>query len=575
MRPGRTLVAALLVGLALTALVGGWGITGLQAVSTEAEQLSLRPHAEARRRAGELAAELAARLEEVRAAEDARPYYEYQNLFHDPRGASQGQSVALSPLARGSEDPLVAVHFQRGADGAVTVPTVNEEVPELSDASRAAADRARLGALRAAAGQLAAHDVLVALAAAPQQANEAPPQQQAAQVQNFEPDVYAQNLVPNQVYRDVQQQRAPMQKRAPAEPTIAVRTEPLVWRTVALDGRPHLVAVRGVGTPDGTLSQGFALSPDGLAAWIAERQGDLPARLVPGAADDAGGAEAALPLAGAAWTVEVDPTPAMAAADADGRALRRGFLLRVVPVAALALLCGVLVVLLVARAERLARQRSGFAAAAAHELRTPLAGLALYGDMLADGLGDPAKRADYARRVSDEASRLGRGVGNVLGFTQLERRSLAVAPRAGDAARLTRDALERMRPALEHAGVALRADLPDEAAARFDEDAAHRILQNLLDNAEKYTRSSDRTVTVTVRRAGGRVLIDVSDRGPGVAPRVKLFQAFARGEADGGPAGLGLGLALSRAQARAMGGDLTHAARDGGGSTFTLELPAG
>ncbi|HUS67169.1 MAG TPA: HAMP domain-containing sensor histidine kinase, partial [Kofleriaceae bacterium] len=163
----------------------------------------------------------------------------------------------------------------------------------------------------------------------------------------------------------------------------------------------------------------------------------------------------------------------------------------------------------------------------------------------------------------------------VLGFTQLERRSLAVAPRAGDAARLVRDALERMRPALEHAGVALTADLPDEAPARFDEDAAHRILQNLLDNAEKYTRSSDRTVTVTVRRAGGRVRVDVSDRGPGVASRVKLFQAFARGDADGGPAGLGLGLALSRAQARAMGGDVTYAARDGGGSTFTLDLPGG
>ncbi|HUS68399.1 MAG TPA: histidine kinase dimerization/phospho-acceptor domain-containing protein, partial [Kofleriaceae bacterium] len=427
MRPGRTLVAALLVGLALTALVGGWGVTGLQAVSAEAEQLSLRPRAEARRRAGELAAELAARLEEVRAAEDARPYYEYQNLFHDPRGASQGQSVALSPLARGSEDPLVAVHFQRGADGAVTVPTVNEEVPELSDASRVAADRARLGALRAAAGELAAHDVLVALA--------------EPRVQTFEPDVYAQNMVPNQVYRDVQQQRAPVQERAPATQTIAVRTEPLAWRTVALEGTPHLVAVRGVGTPDGTLSQGFALSPDGLAAWIAERRGDLPARLVPGAAKGAGGEEAQLPIAGAAWTVEVDPTPALAAAAADAHALRRGFLLRVIPVAALALLCGVLVVLLVARAERLARQRSGFAAAAAHELRTPLAGLALYGDMLADGLGDPAKRADYARRVSDEASRLGRVVANVLGFTQLERRSLAVAPRAGDAARLVRDAL--------------------------------------------------------------------------------------------------------------------------------------
>ena len=103
------------------------------------------------------------------------------------------------------------------------------------------------------------------------------------------------------------------------------------------------------------------------------------------------------------------------------------------PVALLAIVCGLLVVGVTARSERLAQERARFAAAAAHELRTPLAGIQLYGDMLADELGDPAKHKDYAHRISVEAARLGRVVANVMGVSQLERGALAVRPELGDA----------------------------------------------------------------------------------------------------------------------------------------------
>jgi len=607
----RTLWAALLSGAALAAVLGGWFATGRRSASAEAAALAAAPSAEAGRRAALLAAELGARLEELRATEDQRPYYEYQNLYHDPRGASEGQSVVPSPLARGPADPLIAVHFQIAPDGRVTVPTINEEVPELSAPGRLQRDRRALAALRARAADLrvgagAAAASLQARADPPpalagpagpsarhaaqqpaQQSPEPPSQQQGQQVQAIDPAVYAQNAAPNQVYRDVQAQQrsgkraAPAAaRRAPAAPPspdpIDVRIDPLGWRTASLDGGPRLMALRAVATPDGTLTQGFAVAPEAIGAWLAQRAGDMPAALLAGAPDDAR-PSAPLAVAGSAWRVAVDPGPAVARAHADGDAIRRGFLWRFVPSAALALLCGALVVALVARADRLARQRSDFAAAAAHELRTPLAGLALYGDMLADGLGDPERRADYARRVADEAARLGRVVGNVLGFTQLERRGLTVSPRPGDAAQAAREALERMRPALEHAGMAVAADIPERAPARLDADAVARIVQNLVDNAEKYSRGAAvREVALTVRADGDGVVIDVADRGPGVARELgrRLFRPFARGACDGGPAGLGLGLAMARALARAMGGDLVHGARDGGGAVFSLRLPA-
>ena len=251
--------------------------------------------------------------------------------------------------------------------------------------------------------------------------------------------------------------------------------------------------------------------------------------------------------------------------------------MRFVLVGVLASALGVLVVMLVARAERLARERSQFAAAAAHELRTPLAGLQLYGDMLADGLGDPGKQADYARRMSEEAARLGRVVSNVLGFSQLERGNLHVAARPGSLAEALRELVQRAEPALDRAGCALAVEVEPELTASFDPDALARIIGNLLDNAEKYGRgATDRTIALTARRSESGVEIVVADRGPGVAQaaRQRLFRPFARGVDADGPAGLGLGLALSQSLAKAMNGELTYRQGVGGGAAFVLRLPA-
>jgi signal transduction histidine kinase len=649
----RTLVAALLVAAALAALTGGWIATGWRSARREAAALERAPAERAARRAAELAGELGARLEELRARESERPYVHYQNLYRDPRGAAEGASVAPSPLAEGPADPLIASHFQIDERGQVSLPTLNEELPELSNPQVLEASRVALAELAAAADQLgplaagvtwAGAAGPVVAAAAPARAPEPTSKPRAAKaketdgklalaasppiatkLEKLDPDVYAQNRGANQVYLDVQQKKAaptqqatqpaaqqaaspPIQQVAPPpggptvppraaeaaaprptpRPTprppssppppevVVVRVSPLTWYDVEIGGAPRLVALRAVDTPDGILGQGFTIGRDAAQAILVERAGELPVALRPGPA--AGEFAAALPIAGASLHVAVDPSAELAAAAAAGAALRREVVTGLVPVVALAVACGVLVILLIARAERLARERSRFAAAAAHELRTPLAGLALYGDMLADDLGDPARKADYARRIADEAHRLGRVVGNVLGFTQLERGALAVSPSRGDLAATAREIVERAAPALDHAGVGLRVALPDALPARFDPDAVARIVQNLIDNAEKYGRGRPaRSITIAAAARAGAVELSVADDGPGVAgpARRRLFRPFTRGVAGDGPAGLGLGLALSRALARSMGGDLRHADRAPTGSIFTLELPAG
>lgn len=335
-----------------------------------------------------------------------------------------------------------------------------------------------------------------------------------------------------------------------------------------LAGAPALVAVRQVETPDGMLAQGFVIDRESLASWLETQAGDAPAAL------EVGDGAAATELA-PGWHVAVAPNPAAVSRNTDeADRIARAFVVRFGAIGVMAAFAAIFVVLLVARAERLARERSQFAAAAAHELRTPLAGLQLYGDMLADGLGDPAKLRDYARRMSEEAARLGRVVSNVLGFSQLERGNLSVEVKAASVTDVLRELAERAEPALDRAGAVLALDVPPELVARFDRDALTRIVGNLLDNAEKYSRvADDRTIDLVARQVGDGVEIVVRDRGPGVAThaRPKLFRPFSRGVDADGPAGLGLGLALSKSLAQAMGGDLDYRPADSGAS-FVLHL---
>lgn len=572
----RTAWAALLLVAALAALLVAWFLSGWADVRAQRRELEAAPARAAVERAAALAGELRVELGQLLARELERPYFHYQNLMHDPRSGGTA-NVAPSPLASGPTEPLVRGYFQLEAGGQVTTPPINDELPELSDQKRLADhQRFREEVAQTLRSLQPAGDPPVVAATEQRPAGQAPPQQsraqQQAQVIELDESAYAQNFMPADTYRQ-QNAMVPARKgevKGRAAKPIAITIAPLEWRTLPFAGAPALLAMRHVETPDRNLTQGFLIDPGALTAWLGSHGGDAQVALAARAVG-ASGAEVA-----PGWYLDVAASPgAIARAAGEAAAVATAFLLRFVIVGVIALLSAAFVVVLVARAERLARERSQFAAAAAHELRTPLAGLQLYGDMLADGLGDPSKLHDYARRMSEEASRLGRVVSNVLGFSQLERGNLSVDARPADLAAALRELAERAQPALDRAGAALDLDVPPDLSARFDRDALARIVGNLLDNAEKYSRDAeDRTIGIAAREAGDRVEVVVSDRGPGVAQaaRGKLFRAFSRGVTADGPAGLGLGLALSQSLARAMGGDLEYRVAPAGGAMFVLRL---
>lgn len=226
----------------------------------------------------------------------------------------------------------------------------------------------------------------------------------------------------------------------------------------------------------------------------------------------------------------------------------------------------------------LARQKTDFVSNVSHELKTPLTSIRMFAEMLAEGrVQDEDKRRHFLGIITAETARLTRLINNVLDFARLERGEKKYQFEPCDLVGLARDTVESYRPHLEVNGFALNVHLPVQSGmVRGDRDALAQVLVNLLSNAEKY--SGDRKeIDVRVEAGGDSLTVKVLDRGPGV-PRgceERIFEQFYRAHDSlaSGVQGSGLGLTLARQIARAHGGDVTYASRDGGGSCFSLELP--
>lgn len=229
----------------------------------------------------------------------------------------------------------------------------------------------------------------------------------------------------------------------------------------------------------------------------------------------------------------------------------------------------------------LSERRIRFVSAVTHELRTPLTTLRLYLDLLSSGMvNDERQKSEYLTTLNAEADRLHRLIGNVLDFARLEKSRPNVEKRSaavtGLLAQLDRNWHERCAAAGKDLVIDNR--LAEAAAVTTDPGMVEQIVGNLIDNAQKYSRdAADPTIVLRALDVGGRLAIEVEDRGPGVTSGEKchIFRAFRRGhDADVKAGGVGLGLALATRWAQLLGGRLSVGeGADGIGACFRLELP--
>ena len=217
------------------------------------------------------------------------------------------------------------------------------------------------------------------------------------------------------------------------------------------------------------------------------------------------------------------------------------------------------------------RLKDALLASVSHDLRTPLTTIkAMAHDLGA--LGD-----ERSEIIEQEADRLNRFVADLLDLSRLKAGALPVRVELNAADDLLGALVQRVEGSLGRKRLVVTLPPGDVLLlGRFDFVQALRALANLVENARKYD-PSDAPIELTAERVGAELAIHVADRGPGVREHdiPRLFEPFQRprgAQPDVGSAGLGLSIAKKVAEAQ--GGRLIYVAREGGGSVFTLFLPA-
>jgi two-component system phosphate regulon sensor histidine kinase PhoR len=226
---------------------------------------------------------------------------------------------------------------------------------------------------------------------------------------------------------------------------------------------------------------------------------------------------------------------------------------------------------------RLETVRRDFVANASHEIKTPLTAIRGFAETLLSSDLPPRDARGYLEIILRHSERLSRLVEDLLELSRLESGKFTLEPESLDVGALVAKLCRELEPRLRECGISVRIDSEGAPRAFADARAVEQILQNLLDNALKYS-DRDREIGVRVRADGAVVRVDVADQGIGIpeADRARIFERFYR--VDRGRSreqgGTGLGLSIVRHLVQASGGDVWVESTPGVGSTFSFTLPS-
>ena len=210
----------------------------------------------------------------------------------------------------------------------------------------------------------------------------------------------------------------------------------------------------------------------------------------------------------------------------------------------------------------------------AHDLRTPLTRLRGTAELAMQDSGDPAEARAALADCVNESDRLLHLLETLLDISAAEGGALRLNRDRFDLRRVVERAADLYREVAEEKKITVTSDLPAAVEVHADAIRLGQAVNNLLDNALKYTPAGGQ-VTLAARAEPAAAVLTVADNGPGVpaGERDAIFRRLYRSDASRSQRGLGLGLSLAKAIVESHGGTIAVDDAPGGGARFTVRLP--
>ena len=232
-------------------------------------------------------------------------------------------------------------------------------------------------------------------------------------------------------------------------------------------------------------------------------------------------------------------------------------------------------------AEEAERAKAEFVANVSHELRTPLNMIIGFAEMIVEAPRTygarlpPALLADVAA-IQRNSQHLASLINDVLDISQVEARRMTLSREWVSLGEIVRSAVLAVQPLFDSRGLYLRVEVPADLPLVYgDRTRIRQVLLNLLNNAARFTERGG--VTIEAQSDGERLLVSVTDTGPGIAQEdlPRLFEPFRQldGSTRRRQGGSGLGLNISRRFVELHGGQMGVRSQVGVGSTFWFSLP--
>jgi signal transduction histidine kinase len=223
---------------------------------------------------------------------------------------------------------------------------------------------------------------------------------------------------------------------------------------------------------------------------------------------------------------------------------------------------------------RLSALRADFVSLVSHELRSPMASVIGSAKTLHQRWRElsPEQRESFLGLIDHETNRLADLVGDVLDTSRIESGTFTYTFSDVDVGEIVLESAAAAQSSQDE--VHVRAEVTKLPSVRADRERLRQVVQNLIDNAVKYSPVGG-AVDVAAFSDNGRITVEVRDQGPGIANEHQslIFEKFGRVAGEHAKPGTGLGLFIARSIAEAHGGTLEVASGDGGGAVFTLALP--